>query len=66
MMLLMQDSIFLEGPVSLFSSLGALSKIILRASLHVVYVAWTKAVVVYDLVAYSSITMFLGWLQICS
>ena len=41
-----------------------LSIIFLRAIRHVVYVDWTQLSIVYELVAHSSTTVFLGWLQI--
>ena len=52
-----QGSILLEGPVSLLSSVSALGKLLLRSSRHVVYVAWTQVMVVYEIVSHSSITM---------
>ena len=63
-MLLIQGSILLEGPVSLLPSVSALIKLILCASRHVVYVYWNQVVILYELVAHSSITIFLGWIQI--
>ena len=64
MMLLMQGNIILEGPVSILPSVSALIKLLLRSSCHVVYIAWTQVMIVYEIVADSSITMFLDWLQI--
>ena len=61
----MQGSILLEVPVSLFPSVRLLRNIFLRASRHVVYVAWTQVMVVYELVSYYFITIFLSWIQIC-
>ena len=66
MLLLTKGSIFLEGPVSLFPSVSALSKFLLRASCHVVYVAWTNVVIIYEFVSNSTITMFLDWIQVCT
>ena len=59
MLLFMQGSILLKGPVSLLPSVSALSNILLHASLHVFYGAWTQVVIVYKLVAHPYITMFI-------
>ena len=64
MLILMQGRIFIEVPVYLLPSVSALSKILLCASRHVVNVAWTKVVIVYEILSHFPITMFLGWLQI--
>ena len=64
MFLLMKASILLKGPVSLLPSVSALINILLHASLHVFYGAWTQVVIVYELVAHSYITMFLVWIRI--
>ena len=64
MFLLMKASILLKGPVSLLPSVSALSKLLFCASCHVVCVAWTKVVIIYELVAHYSVTVFLGWLQV--
>ena len=64
MFLLMQGSILLDGQVSIFPNVSSLSNIFLCASHHVVYVAWTQVVVVYEVVVHSSIKMFTGWLQL--
>ena len=60
----MQGSIFLEGPIPLFPSISALGELLLRFIRHVVYVAWTKLMIIYELVAQSSITILLGWLEV--
>ena len=60
MLLLMRGSILLAGPVSLIYSLISLRNILLGTSCHVFYVAWTQVIIVYKLVAHSSITIFLG------
>ena len=64
MLKLMQGIILLEGLVYIFRSVSALENILLRARQHVVYVAWTQVMVVYELVYHFSITLFLGWIQI--
>ena len=64
MLLLMQGSIILTGPVSIFPSVSELINLLLCAIFHVVYVAWTQVMVAYDLVAYSSVTIIIEWLQI--
>ena len=64
MLTLMQGSILLKCPVSLFLRVSALSKLVICASHIVVYVTWTQVVIVYAFLSHSFITMFLGWLQI--
>ena len=64
MLLLMQGSIFIDVSVPLFPSASALDELLLRARHHVVYVAWNQVMVVYELVAQSSVTMLLGWLEV--
>ena len=54
----------LKGLVYLFPCVSALSNLLLRVSRHMVYAAWAKVVIIYELVDHYSITMFLGWLQI--
>ena len=62
MLLLMQGGILIEYPISILPS--ALIKLIFRASRHMVYVSWSKVVIIYEIVAHSSIKMFLGWIQV--
>ena len=64
MMILMQGSIFLEGLVPLLPSVYALIKLLLHARFHMFYVAWTKVVIIDEIVNHPSVTMFLGWLQV--
>ena len=59
----MQGSIILEGTVYLIPSLCAMSKLIFCDSCHMVDVAWTKILIIYELVAHPSVTIFLGWIQ---
>ena len=47
MLLLMQGIITIEGTVYILSSVSALIKLHLCASLHMVYVAWTEVMIVY-------------------
>ena len=60
----MQGKIPLKGPVSLFPSVNAFGEILLRTSCHVVYVSWTKVVIIYELISHFYVTVLLGWLQI--
>ena len=64
MLILMQGSIFNEGPVSISPSVGALRNLLLCASQHGVYVLWTNIVIVYEILSHPSIMMFLAWIQI--
>ena len=64
MLILMQGSIFLEGLVPLLPSVYALIKLLLHARFHMFYVAWTKVVIIDEIVNHPSVTMFLGWLQV--
>ena len=59
MLLLMQDIITLKCLGSIFPILSALSKMLSPVSPHVVYVAWTKLVIIYELVAHSSSTVLI-------
>ena len=63
-LLIMQGVILLEVPVYFLPSVGALIKIFLRSSCHMVDVSWTKIMVIYDLVIHPSVTIFLGWIQV--
>ena len=60
MLILMQGSIFLEGLVPLLPSVYALIKLLLHARFHMFYVAWTKVVIIDEIVNHPSVTMFLG------
>ena len=64
MLIFMQGSIFLEGLVSLLPIVYALRKLLLRASWHMVYVDWTKVVIIDELETHPSVTMFLSWIQV--
>ena len=61
---LMQGIIFIGGKVSILLSVCELSKLLFGSICHVIYVAWTKVVIVNVLVTHPYVTMFLGWLQI--
>ena len=63
-LILIKGSIFIKGPVSLLPSVCAPTKILFGAIYHMIYVAWTKLVIINDLVTHHSVRMFLGWLQI--
>ena len=52
MLLLMQGRIFLKGTVSILPIVIELTKLLLRTSLHTVYVAWNKVVNIYELVSH--------------
>ena len=64
MLLLIQARIILEVPVSLLPSVSGQVELLLRASRHMVYVAWTQVMVLYELVDHSSTTILILWLQI--
>ena len=59
MFLPVQVIILLKLLVYLFPIVSGLIKLLLRASRHVVYIVWTQVVILYEIVAHSSITMFL-------
>ena len=60
MLLLMKGNIFIEGKFYFLPSVSALRKLLLCAIIHMVYVAWTKVVIIYELLAHYSITIFLA------
>ena len=62
MLLLIQGSIFLEGQVYLLLSVCALSKLIFGAICLMIYVAYTKVLIINELVTHPSAMMFHGWL----
>ena len=64
MLLLMKGRILLESPIYLLPGVSVLNKLLLCTSRHVVYVALHQVVIVYELVAHYSITMFIDSLQI--
>ena len=64
MLFLVQGSVFLKGPIPLFPSVSEFGKLLLRSRFHVVYVAWTQVMVVYDPESQSSTTILLSWLDV--
>ena len=64
MLLHVKGSILLEGPIYLSPNVSVLSKLLLCASRHVVYVDCTKVVIIYELVDHPSIMMFIEWIQL--
>ena len=66
MLFLGKGRIFLKGTIYISPSVGELDELLLRAIYHVIYVAWTQVMVVYEPESQSSITMILSWLEVCT
>ena len=56
----MQGGIILEVQFYSLPSVGALRNLLVRAICHMIDVAWTKIMVLDELVTHPSITMLLG------
>ena len=63
-LILIQGRIFLEGPASVLPSICALSKLLFGARCHIIYVVWSRVLIMDELVTHPSVTLFLGWIQI--
>ena len=63
-MVLLQGSIFIKGPIPLIPSVTSLGKLLLRTSFHVVYIAGAQVIIVNEPESQSPITVLLSWLEV--